>query len=77
MKEKALALQKEITRMKDNFDWLTTKKKNMLKDISKEYELLTSSINEEDSAWIESEFSIWYGMYLHQETVENMSLPEG
>lgn len=77
MKEKVLDLKKSITRMDDDFDWLTTAKRNELKTLKSEYETLLKDLQEEDIEWIETQYYVWYEKYLHQETVGNMRLPEG
>lgn len=77
MKEKVLELKKNITRMDDDFDWLTTAKRNELKSLKSEYDQLLKDLEQQDQDWIETNYYIWYEKYLHQETVGNMRLPEG
>jgi archaellum component FlaC len=77
MKEKILNLKKEITRLNDDYEYLTTKKRNLLKELKQEYDKLVKDITKEDLKWIDEEYSTWYANYLHLETVGSIRLPEG
>jgi archaellum component FlaC len=77
MKEKILNLKKEITRLNDDYEYLTTKKRNLLKELKQEYDKLVTDITKEDLKWIDEEYSTWYANYLHLETVGSIRLPEG
>ena len=77
MKEKVLDLKKVITRLSDDYDWLTTAKRNELKTLKAEYETLVKQLDDKDHEWIEKQYGIWYTKYLHIETVGSMRLPEG
>ena len=77
MKEKALKLKKEITKLSDAYEYLMRKDINKLKELKKEYEELSKNLTTEEFKWIDEEYSRWYADYLHFETVGSMRLPEG
>ncbi|QAR32299.1 hypothetical protein EP073_02460 [Geovibrio thiophilus] len=68
MKEKALELKKEFTRMKDDWEELTEGEKLVARDRETEYERLTENMSEADLKWIENGFAAWYSEYIDVET---------
>lgn len=68
MKEKALELKKDFTRMKDDWEVLTEAEKQVAREKEAEYGKIAASLSEEDLKWIEDGFGVWYGEYLNVET---------
>jgi hypothetical protein len=68
MKEKALDLKKDFTRMKDDWEVLTEAEKQVTRDREAEYDKIVSELSEADKKWIEEGFAKWYGEYLDVET---------
>ncbi|WP_022851065.1 hypothetical protein [Limisalsivibrio acetivorans] len=68
MKERALELRKEIVHMKDAWEELTIGERNVVEDMEKELDKLTSDMNDIDRQWVENEFGKWYEKYLEVET---------
>lgn len=64
MKEKALAIRKEILPMKDAYDELDPDERVELKKLQKEHDDLYNALSEEDKVWYENEFGQWYEKYL-------------
>lgn len=68
MKEKALELRKDFTRMKDDWEELSEGEKQVARDSEKEYERLKEKLSAEDMNWLDNGFAAWYSEYLNVET---------
>ena len=68
MKEKALALRKEILPMKDAYEELDPEERIELKKLQKEHDDLYNALSDEDKKWYDEHFSVWYAKFLDVET---------
>lgn len=77
MKDRALALKKEITRGDDNYEYLNIDERARLKAAKEEYEALNAQLSEADREWVIENLRQWYASYMHFETVGSVRQPEG
>jgi hypothetical protein len=68
MKEKALELRTDITRMKDSWEELTMSEREVVKNNEKKYSEIAAGLSEKDKEWVEDGFAAWYSKYLEVET---------
>ena len=68
MKEKALEIRKQILPMKDAYDELDPEERIELKQLQKEHDDLYNALSDEDKAWYDEKFSVWYTQFLDIET---------
>ena len=77
MKERALFLKQEITKLSDMFQHLPISYREKLEDYRLEYSALESKLTDDEKLWVDEKFFSWYAVYVEYETVSTMMLPEG
>lgn len=77
MKERALFLKQEITKLSDMFEHLPISYMEKLNEYRAEYSALEDKITPDDRLWIDAKFADWYVFYAEYETVSTIMLPEG
>lgn len=77
MKERALFLRQEITKLTDMFEHLPISYREKLDQYRIEYSALEDKITSDDKLWIDAKFADWYVLYTEYETVSTIMLPEG
>ena len=64
MREKLLEVKKEITQLKDNYEYLPYEDREKLKDLELLEEMLKSKVNKEDLKFVDEEYAKWLREYV-------------
>jgi hypothetical protein len=64
MRKELLEVKKEITQLKDNYEFLPLDDREKLKDLELLEKLLKSKLNKEDLLLVDKEFSAWLKEYI-------------
>jgi hypothetical protein len=68
MREELLEVKKEITQLKDNYEFLPLIDREKLKDLELLKNLLITKMNKDDLQFVDEEFSKWLKEYININT---------
>ena len=68
MRDELLEVKKEITQLKDNYEYLPIDDREKLKDLELLESLLKSKLNNDDLHFVDEEFSKWLKEYIDLNT---------
>ncbi len=68
MRDELLKVKKEITQLKDNYEYLPIDDREKLKDLELLESLLKSKLNNDDLHFVDEEFSKWLKEYIDLNT---------
>lgn len=68
MRDELLEVKKEITQLRDNYEYLPIDDREKLKDLELLESLLKSKLNNDDLHFVDEEFSKWLKEYIDLNT---------
>jgi hypothetical protein len=68
MRDELLEVKKEITQLRDNYEYLPIDDREKLKDLEILERLLKSKLNKDDLHFVDEEFSKWLKEYIDLNT---------
>ena len=68
MRDELLEVKKEITQLRDNYEYLPIDDREKLKDLEILERLLKSKLNKDDLYFVDEEFSKWLKEYIDLNT---------